>query len=139
VASDLSSNFVGGRGIAQVQEGGAVEAAPFTSTLLGCESGVSDTIRAAGSPVYPPNGVAHRVIDSDSQCDGGEGGFVVRMIATFGPGHGEPSTAHWRVTSSWGTMAGLHAQWTLEGYGVDCPGFELCVNDLYSGRYHFAP
>lgn len=123
--------------ISQVTDGVVVDA-PFESNLPGCTNGTfSSSGNGAGSPIYQHTGVTHRRIDYAFDCD--EGGFVIRMIATFGPGYGEPATGNWRVTSSWGDLAGLHAQGTVEGYGVTPCDYDLCVNDIYTGRYHFAP
>jgi hypothetical protein len=107
----------------------------FESNLPGCTTGEIGLEFTAGEPILPKDGVTHRVIVYSFSCDGG-GGFVIRMIATFGADYG-PATAHWRVTSSEGPMAGLHARGTVEDHGT--PSGDYDINDIYTGTYHFAP
>jgi hypothetical protein len=94
----------------------------FESTLQGCETGAVDNGRArfAGSARF---GIFNGF--KVFTCAGDEGGFVIRLHATFDD---FGSTGTWAIVDSWGSQAGLHASGTLVGEPQDDG-----ILDIYDG------
>jgi hypothetical protein len=59
------------------------------------------------------------------ECDGGAGGFTLQLNAKFGE---TGSSGTWAVIGSWGTLAGLTGQGSLEGTPADNG-----IDDHYTG------
>jgi len=95
----------------------------FESTLQGCETGAVDNgpARLAGSARF---GIFNGF--KVFTCAGDEGGFVVRLHATFDE---TGSTGTWAIVDSWGSQAGLHGSGTLVGV----PQGPDALLDIYDG------
>jgi hypothetical protein len=95
----------------------------FESTLQGCETGAVDNGRArlAGSARF---GIFNGF--KVFTCAGDEGGFVIRLHATFDD---TGSTGRWAIVDSWGSQDGLHGSGTLVGV----PQGPDVILDIYDG------
>jgi hypothetical protein len=94
----------------------------FTSSVEGCESGTVENITPVAHPT-PWGGVFSGI--KSFECDGGTGGFAVRLIARFGE---NGSTGTWNLVDAWGDYAGAKGSGTLSGVPV-----EGGIDDHYVG------
>ena len=94
----------------------------FTSSVEGCESGV--VVDISPTARYTPwGGVFHGI--KSFECEGGSGGFAVRLVARFGE---NGSTGTWTVVDAWGDYAGAKGSGTLSGVPS-----EEGIDDYYVG------
>ena len=97
-------------------------AAAFEGNIPGCETGT--VIEGAGGAHFTPWGGAFAGV-KEFTCDGGVGGFDVRVTARFGE---LGSTGTWTLIDGWGAYEGVKGSGSLVGVPTD-----IGIDDHYTG------
>lgn len=100
----------------------SAEVSAFESNIPGCETGT--VVEGEGGPHFTPWGGAFVGV-KEFTCDGGAGGFDVRLTARFGE---LGSMGTWTLIEGWGEYEGVKASGSLVGVYTD-----IGVDDHYTG------